>query len=239
VAYYARAANQLFLYNDAGTAGSSATVGTAGTLSNSQCSINAGAATVTTSGSDLTLNLPVTFTAGYAGAKNTYMYASGSSAASGWQAMGSWTVPATSTPTTLSVTPSSGSGLQQTLALQYFDPLGATDLSSVWAWFTSNFAVTSNTCLVYYSRAANLLFLYNDAGTGALSATLGAAGTLSNSQCSINAGAATVTTSGANLTLNLPVTFSAGYAGAKTTYMYAWGSSAISGWQTMGSWAVP
>jgi hypothetical protein len=41
--------------------------------------------------------------------------------------------------------------------------------------------------------------------------------------------AATVTTSGTNLTVSLPVTFTAAYAGAKTTYMYAAGSSANSG----------
>jgi len=237
--YYARAGNYLFLYNDAGTGGSSATLGVAATLSNSQCSINAGAATVTTSGTNLTLDLPVTFTAAYAGAKTTYMYAAGSSAASGWQPMGSWTVPGTSgPPTTVSVTPNSGSGLQQTFALQYADPLGATDLTAVWVWITGNFNSVSvaSTCLVNYARAANQLFLYNDAGTGGSSATPGVAGTLSNSQCSINAGAATVTTSGTNLTLNLPVTFAAAYAGAKTTYMYAAGSSAASGWQTMGSW---
>jgi len=235
---YARVANQLFLYNDAGTSGSFATPGVAGTLSNSQCSINAGAATVTTSGTNLTLDLPVTFTAAYAGAKTTFMYAAGSNAASGWQMMGNWTVPATSTPATVSVTPDSGSGLQETFALQYADPLGATDLTSVWVWITGNFNSVSvaNTCLVNYARAANQLFLYNDAGTSGSFVTPGVAGTLSNSQCSINAGAATVTTSGTSLTLNLPVTFTAADAGAKTTYMYAAGSNAASGWQMMGSW---
>jgi hypothetical protein len=37
------------------------------------------------------LNLPVTFTAAYTGAKTTYMFAAGSTAASGWVAMGTWT----------------------------------------------------------------------------------------------------------------------------------------------------
>jgi hypothetical protein len=63
------------------------------TLSNSQCSINAAAATVVPSGNNLTVNLPVTFTAGYAGAKGIFMFASGLSANSGWQSMGTWTVP--------------------------------------------------------------------------------------------------------------------------------------------------
>jgi hypothetical protein len=240
---YARAANQLFLYNDAGTGWlAPATLGASGTLSNSQCSVNMGAASVTTSGMNLTLNLPMTFTAAYAGAKNTYMYAAGSIANSGWQLMGSWTVPAASgPPTTVSVTPSSGSGLQQTFALQYADPLGTTDLSSVWVWFTSNFnpAAPSNTCMVGYAPAANQVFLYTDAGASGPPATLGAAVTLSNSQCSINVAAASVATSGTKLTLNLPVTFTAAYTGAKNTYMYAWGASAISGWKTMGSWTVP
>jgi hypothetical protein len=65
---YAGATNQLVLYNDAV------------------------AASVTASGTNPTLNLPVTFTAAYTEAKNTYMYAAGSSAASGWQMMGSWTL---------------------------------------------------------------------------------------------------------------------------------------------------
>jgi hypothetical protein len=39
------------------------------------------------------LNLPVTFTAAYPGAKSIWMFAAGSTAASVWQSMGSWTVP--------------------------------------------------------------------------------------------------------------------------------------------------
>jgi large repetitive protein len=366
--YYARATNQLYFLNDAGTAWSSPVApGAAVTLSNSQCSINVAAASVTASGTDLIVNLPVTFTAAYAGAKNTYMYAAGSSANSGWQPIGSWTVPVASAtapslsvasahtgnftqgqigasytvivsnqtsagvtsgavivtdtlPTGLtlssmtgtgwtctsntcsrgdilnagasypaitvtvnvaasasspqvnsvtasgggsaaasatdstaiqsivavvsavSVTPTSGAGLQQAFALQYADSLGATDLTSVWVWFTSNFTSGSapGSCMVYYARATNQLYFLNDAGAAWSSAVApGAAVTLSNSQCSINVAAASVTSSGTNLTLNLPVTFTAAYAGAKNTYMYAAGSSANSGWHAMGSWTVP
>src|SRR6202034_159232 len=144
-----------------------ATPGTAVTLSNSQCSVNA-AASVTASGVDLTLNLPVTFTAAYAGKKNIYMYAAGSSANSGWQTMGSWIVPASvATVGPVSAAPSSGSGAQQTFALQYADSLGATDLATAWVWITSTSTAGSsaNSCLVYYARPANQLFLLNDADT--------------------------------------------------------------------------
>jgi hypothetical protein len=140
----------------------------------------------------------------------------------------------------VSVTPISGGGLQQTFALQYADSLGATDLTSVWVWFTSNFnsGSAANSCMLYYARATNRLFFLNDAGTTWSSPVApGSAVTLSNSQCSVNVAAASVTSSGANLTLNLPVTFLAAYAGAKSTYMYAAGSSANTGWQALGSWA--
>jgi hypothetical protein len=239
--YYGSGTNLLSLLNDAGTVWLSAPPGSAVTLSNSACSINVAGATVTLSGTNSIVSLPVTFTPGYAGAKSIYMYAAGSSANSGWQALGSWTVPAVSTPEPASVTPSSGSGLQQTFALQYSDPLGTSDVTSAWVWFTSNFNLTSaaNACLVYYARATNLLFLLNDAGTVWSSATLGAAVTLSNSQCSVNVAAATAAQQGTLLTVNAPVTFTAGYAGLKGVYMYVAGSSGNSGWQAMGSWTVP
>jgi uncharacterized repeat protein (TIGR01451 family) len=241
--YYARAANQLYFLNDAGTAWSTPVApGAAVTLSNSQCSLNVAAASVTPSGTDLTLSLPVTFTPAYAGAKSTYMYAAGSSANSGWQALGTWTVPASEVVSAASVAPSSGSGLQQTFALNYADSLGATDLATVWVWFTANFSSGSaaNSCMVYYARAANQLYVLNDAGTVWSSPVApGAAVTLSNTQCSLNVAAASVTPSGTNLTLSLPVTFTPGYAGAKNTYMYAAGSSANSGWQALGTWTIP
>jgi hypothetical protein len=239
--YYARATNQLYFLNDAGTAWSSPVApGTAVTLSNSQCSVNVAGASVILSGTNLTLNLPMTFTAAYAGAKSTYMYAAGSSANSGWQTLGSWTVSATvAVVSDVSAAPNSGSGLQQTFALQYADSLGAADLASVWVWFTSNYSTASapNSCMLYYARATNQLYFLNDAGTAWSSPVApGAAVTLSNSQCSVDVAAASVTVSGTYLTLNLPMTFAATYAGAKSTYMYAAGSSANSGWQALGSW---
>jgi hypothetical protein len=121
--------------------------------------------------------------------------------------------------------------------LEYADSLGATDLSSVWVWFTSNFNSAASSCMLYYARPTNQLFLLDDAGTAWSSPEApGTAVTLSNSQCSVNVAAASVTTSGVNLTLNLPMTFTAAYTGTKSTYVYAAGSSANSGWQALGSW---
>jgi hypothetical protein len=90
--YYAVGTNQINLMNDNGTAWQPATVGTATTLQNSQCSLNVGATTVVPSGNTLTLNLPLTFKPAYAGAKNVYLYATDVSGPnSGWQQLGAWT----------------------------------------------------------------------------------------------------------------------------------------------------
>ncbi len=240
--YYNVAANAINLAQDSGTAWLTATPGSATTLQNSQCTLNAAATTVVRNGNTLTVNLSMTFQPGYAGAKNIYMYAvdvSGSS--SGWQQLGSWTVPAGSGVAVVSVTPSSGSAASQTFALQYSDALGAASLQTAWAYFNTTLAnPASNSCLLYYNVAANAINLAQDSGTAWLTATPGSAITLQNSQCSLNAAATTVIRNGNTLTVNLSMTFQPGYAGAKNIYMYAVDvSGSNSGWHQMGSWTVP
>ena len=90
---YDRGAGTPYLKNDSGTWWMPASLGGSGTLQNSQCAIALGGSGVSTSGTALTLNLAMSFKAAYAGTKNIYMYAAGSSADSGWQARGTWTVP--------------------------------------------------------------------------------------------------------------------------------------------------
>jgi Pro-kumamolisin, activation domain/Bacterial Ig-like domain (group 3) len=239
---YDNAVNQINLMNDAGTAWLTATPGSGGTLANSQCSVNVAATSVAKSGSTLTLNLAMTFLPAYAGAKNTYMYAADVSGAnSGWQQLGTWTAQSLSgTPATVSVTPNSGSGASQTVALVYSDTAGAASLQGVWAWFNATLADSAaSSCFVNYDTAVNQINLMNDAGTAWLTATPGAATMLANSQCSVNVAATSVVPSGNTLTLNLAMTFEAGYAGAKNIYMYdADVSGANSGWQQLGTWTA-
>jgi hypothetical protein len=140
----------------------------------------------------------------------------------------------------VAVSPNSGSGLQQTFTLHYSDGAGATDLSTVWAWFNATFASSAaNSCMVYYSRPSNTLNLINDAGTAWLSAPVGSSTTLANGQCSVNASSVSVNVSGTDLLLTLSVTFSATYNGAKNVYLWAGGGTVNSGWQTLGVWTVP
>jgi hypothetical protein len=237
---YIRSSNTLYLMNDAGTQWTTATLGAAGTLQNSQCSINTGSTSVSLSGNSMVLNLPLTFTSAFAGAKTIFLWASDIGGDNtGWQNRGTWTVPGVAGAASAdSVSPSSGAGLSQTFALQYSDTAGATNLNSTWASF-SVAVTTANSCLVQYVRSANTLYLMNDAGTQWTAATPGLPGTLQNSQCSINVGNTTILPGGNIMFINLPLTFAPAYAGAKSIFLWASDIGGTNtGWQTRGSWTV-
>jgi hypothetical protein len=241
--YYNAAINQLNLLNDDGMAWQAAALGSAATLQNSQCSINVSTATVTAAGNTLTLGLAMAFQAAFAGDKEVYLRAiDRSGTASAWLQLGVWTVGSTvGAPTPVSVLPGSGSGASQNFAFDYSDSAAAASLGQVWVYFNATLANPAiNACLLYYSLATNQINLLGDNGTTWQAATLGAAATLTNSQCSINVAAATVLPSGNTLTLNLAMTFQAAFAGTKNIYLYATDlSGANSGWRGLGTWAVP
>jgi Beta-propeller repeat len=143
-------------------------------------------------------------------------------------------------PTAVSASPSSGSGASHTFALQYSDTAGASSLQVVYVWFATTFGTVVNSCLLSYQPATNQVSLDSNAGTSSLSATVGSASTLANSQCSLNMSAATAVLNGNTLTLSFPMTFQTGYAGAKGTFLYAADlSGATSGWLELGTWTVP
>ena len=129
----------------------------------------------------------------------------------------------------------------QSFALQYSDTAGAGSLQTVWVYFSSSLANPAvNSCLVYYNVAANLINLAENNGTSWLTATPGSATTLRNSQCALYAAGTTVMLSGNTLTLNLSMTFFPSYAGAIDINLYAADiSGSASGWQQLGTWAVP
>ena len=64
-----------------------------GTLSNSQCTVSATGATVSGAGNTLTLTLPITFNHSFAGANIFYLAARNNTLNSGWQTVGTVSVP--------------------------------------------------------------------------------------------------------------------------------------------------
>jgi hypothetical protein len=87
--------NVFYLANDAVTAWlGPAALGTTGSLQNSQCTIDAGSSSASGSGTNLTVNLALSFKPSFGGAKNVYMDAvDGYILDAGWQQKGTWTVP--------------------------------------------------------------------------------------------------------------------------------------------------
>ena len=238
---YQLGSNRIHLANDGGTLPISAKLGSANTLQNSQCSVAMASTTVALNGNILTLELPMTFSPSFAGAKNIYTYAvlvKGSN--TGWQQQGSWTVPTVAgVPTAVKVT-SSGSGATPSFALEYSDTAGASNLESVSVSIATTPGQTANACLLSYQPATNQLFLVDDPGTGSVSGTVGSATTLRNSQCSVKLASAKIVLNGSNLTLDLAVRFKLAYAGSKNIYMEAVDASgANTGWQELGNWTVP
>jgi hypothetical protein len=239
-ALYDAVHNQVSLLGDDGTPLTPAISPGAGSQQNSQCILDGASSSVSRSATTLTLRLAFRFQLAFAGSQNLLLSSSNPSGSTGWQSFGSWTVPAPSVAA-ISVTPGSGSAATQVFGFQFSDSLGAADLSTVWMYITPGFSSSSsaNTCILYYDRAANRLNLENDTGTAWSGAIVGASGSLQNSQCSASLSSASVTQSGNNLTLSVPLTFTGAFTGTKQVWMYAGGSRANSGWQHLGDWTVP
>ena len=140
--------------------------------------------------------------------------------------------------TSVSVTPDAGAGQAKTFTFAYTDSDGATDLNTVYGLFNTSTGLSS-ACYVYYVRASNLLYLENNAGTGAQgSVTPAQTGTVANSQCSINGASSSVTVSGNLLKVLVNITFRAAFAGTENIYMNAAGNEGqTSGGLTLkGTW---
>src|ERR1017187_2220759 len=233
---YTRASNTLALLTDSGALPSSSLTPGSGSQLNSQCTLNGGGSSVTTSGTTLTLNLALTFQSAFGGVRNVYLQAVAPSGTVAWQQKGVWTVPAT--VQAVSVTPSTGSGTTQTFSFQFTDAAGATDLTSLSALV--NAALTTvGSCEVDYYRASNTLKLLTDSGGQPSSSLTPGSGSVQNSQCTLNGAGSSVTSSGATLTLNLALTFQTAYVGLKNVYMDAVDALGTSGWQQKGTWTVP
>jgi hypothetical protein len=92
---------------------------------------------------------------------------------------------------------------------------------------------------VYYARSPNEIYLANDTGVFQGPLPLGVAGSIENSQCTVDAGASSASASGNNLTVSLAVSFQPAYSGAKNVYMEVLNSTHDSGWSLKGAWTVP
>ena len=153
----------------------------------------------------------------------------------GWLARIGVTAPPPQIPAAVSVTPVSGSGNSVAISAQFTDTGGAAALTAV-SLLVGDSVSTAVACYVTY--AGGVLSLANDnPATGSQVVTLGG-GAQQNSQCVVNGAGSSVSLAGSTLTLNLSLTFLPGFAGAKTTYLYAADAGANTGWVARGAWTV-
>jgi hypothetical protein len=143
-----------------------------------------------------------------------------------------------SPPEPVYVSPNGGRTSSQNFAFAFTDPAGATDIQAI-GILINNVYSDINGCFLYYSGGgSNLLYLLTNAGAMGSEIAIGTAGTLSNSQCSVNVGVSSAVLSGTTLTLNLALTFTPEFAGMKMIYMYVQNAGLNSGWIQTGTWVV-
>ena len=236
--FYDQTTNKFFLAGDGVTAKQGPlTPGSAGTISNAQCSLNGTGSSVSGAGNTLTVVFNLTFTAGFGPSHTIYMSVlDAGNLNSGWQTKG--TTAGSNTPPTADsvagVTP--GSLTQPSLVFKYSSANGAAYLMDTYALFNGSLNGV-NACWVFFDRTANGFYLVNDAQTGLLGPLAqNAAGTLANSQCTLNGTGSTISQAGNTLTMNLNVTFTAGFGAAQSVFMYAGDAGGQnSGWQSKGT----
>jgi Bacterial Ig-like domain (group 3)/FG-GAP-like repeat/FG-GAP repeat len=143
-----------------------------------------------------------------------------------------FTVFSSGPPAIVSLSPNAGAGESVTFKAVYSDPNGVGDLSELLLQVNASQS-SANACYVYYQPQGNHFYLANNAGN----AWMMAAPMVSNGQCTLNAASSSVTMAGNDLTLNVALTFSDTFAGAKNVYLYAAGlSGKNSGWVESGTW---
>ena len=123
---------------------------------------------------------------------------------------------------TVTVTPSpANQTLTETVTSTFISENGGDFTDLRWAYVLINSAlIGADACYVRYYQPTNSLYLLNDAGTAVMGPITVGSGTLSNSQCTVNGAASTVSGLGATLTVTLAVT-SKGFVGAQNVYLIA------------------
>jgi hypothetical protein len=250
---YAQSGSTLYLFNDSNTGVvGSVVLGGGSSVSNSQCTLYGGSTPATLFGNNLTVPFQIQFLAGFGGQKTIFgvaqTYDGTFSNRGAFEPLGTWT-PNSSTPSAVSVNPSSGSGQgPTTFNAMYSDTGGANDLDVVYLDFGSVGSASTvnpaaeNNCIVLYTPWQNNLYLFTDNNSTAIGPIMlgSGGGTLSNSQCTVSSGSTPATPSGNNLTVPFNITFKSGYGGKKQIFGLAitYGGTASNGglWLPLGSW---
>jgi hypothetical protein len=237
---YDRIANTLSVsYDNPANGTTELQLGSTGTASNSQCTLNAANSTVVFGTTSIALTLDLTFSSSFSGAKNVYIYGAEANSNTGWVQRGTWTVTG-GVPAAVSVSPSSGAGSSLiNFTFTVSDSSAATNLSLLSMLFTTGAPVNNaaNECSVLFNIPTNSVGLLADNGTTVNTKYLGSAANLDNSQCAVGYTGFTVSGTVAQFTVQL-LFFPANFGGPKTVYLEANEPSSTTGWVSVGTWTV-
>jgi hypothetical protein len=234
---YDRNANTISLsYQTAANGSDKLVVGSSTTIGNSQCSLYGANSTALVSGPNLVLTLDLSFNATFTGPKNIYVYAAENTASTPDQILGTWTVTG-GVPSADSVSPSSGAGNSPVFTATVSDSSQGANLTGVYILLT-NGAPTSftNTCYVYFNRAAGTVGLFADDGVTLNTKVLGSSAALQNSQCAI--GYSVAFYPGNSIQFQVNTVFKSAFAGPKTVYVKAVEPASDSGFVARGTWTA-
>ena len=250
---YNRISNGVRLIDDAGTGWLGPLSGvpispTAGSLTNSQCSVNVANVVPTLAGTDMTVQIPVTFNPNFTGILGTFLQENDvNDNTTGITQYGNWLVSLPPTPkpgpAVVAGDPPNGSGSSRTFTLTAGHTSGTSNLNIITLLIASSI-VGGSPCQAFYFPLTNTLNLVNDSGTAMVSQTGNAPGTggvLANSRCSLNTAASTKSVSGNNLTVTFPMGFAAtGFTGVKSVYGNVFDIyGTLSHWVQIGYFSVP
>src|SRR4029434_7916183 len=189
--------------DDAGVWQTGTAPGSPGVQQNTQCTLSLAGSSVASAGQMLTVNVTMTFSSTYAGAKKVYLYASTMSGViAGWKQHGSWTVPSDEEGSISagSVTPDSGMGVTQVFSAQYFDAPNGDYVTLAYLKFDTLPNGPASTCMVRYDRLGKLLSLRDDAGQWQPDVPFASGVSQENSQCMVSMADSSASFSGLVLT---------------------------------------
>ena len=120
---------------------------------------------------------------------------------------------------TVSASASSGTGMSGLVTAKFSDPKGAGNITLAGV-LVNAIPDGGSSCYVIYTSPGNVLVLVKDSGSGSDVLDLAKGGSISNSQCTLNASQTSIQHEGADLTLNVNLTFKPAAKGLKNIYLY-------------------
>lgn len=144
-------------------------------------------------------------------------------------------------PVYVSLFPNSGSGGTTNFSLSYTDANGAGNVDSIQVLVNAVFR-GAGSCQIAYVHTTGLLYLLSDTGGAWMGGYApGVLNTLSNSQCTLDVGSATVSASGNDITVTLPISFATTtLVGRQNIYAIALDRDGLrSDWNIRGYWLLP